>query len=154
MERARAFFQSTIVAAASIMIMSVLGSYVSAIGAGMACPDWPLCPLPESFPVLMEFLHRVWGLVVIFTVLLTVLRSRRLEPVRELRGARLLVQLCLLVVMIQVAIGAIVVFTTLRPEFVALHQLLAQLTLAFQTAAAGLSWSTVAKKVPVEASSR
>ncbi|MEM0445503.1 MAG: COX15/CtaA family protein [Nitrososphaerota archaeon] len=153
MEKISAFFQSTILASTAIVIMNVIGSYVSAIGAGMACPDWPLCPFPDSFPVLMEFLHRVWGVFVVLTILLTVIRARRLEPLRGLKVVKALAQLSLLVVMIQVAMGAIVVFTALRPEFVALHQLLAQITLAFQAVAAGLSWAEIAREAGAEKSS-
>ncbi|MCS7145196.1 MAG: COX15/CtaA family protein [Nitrososphaerota archaeon] len=149
MNSALKLFQSTVIASASIIVMNVIGSYVSAIGAGMACPDWPLCPFPENYLVLMEFLHRVWGLVVIGAIALTVLRARSLENLRELRLAKLLVNMSLLVVLIQVGLGAVVVFSGLRPEFVATHQLLAQLTLSLQVFASGLSWVAAGRLVEV-----
>ncbi|MEM0381955.1 MAG: COX15/CtaA family protein [Nitrososphaerota archaeon] len=153
MDAALKLYQSTIVAASAIIIMNVIGSYVSAIGAGLACPDWPLCPFPESFPVLMEFLHRVWGLVVVATIAISVLRARGIGDVGGFRAAKLLVYTSLLIVLIQVALGAIVIFTTLRPEFVALHQLLAQVTLSLQVAAAGITWSTASRRIEAEKTS-
>jgi cytochrome c oxidase assembly protein subunit 15 len=150
MDAARQLFQSNIMAASAVIIMNVIGSYVSSIGAGMACPDWPLCPPPDSFHVLMEFLHRVWGLVVIATITLSVLRARRVNAVRELRVAKILVYTSLVVVMVQVGLGAIVIFTALLPELVALHQLLAQTILSLQVAAAGISWAATTKRVEKE----
>ncbi len=138
-------------AAAAVIIMNVIGSYVSSIGAGMACPDWPLCPFPPySYHVLMEFLHRVWGLVVVAAIILSVLRARRVKAVGELRVAKTLVYTSLVVVMVQVGLGAIVVFTALLPELVALHQLLAQTILSLQVAAAGISWAATTRHVEKE----
>ncbi|GBC70319.1 Heme A synthase [Candidatus Calditenuaceae archaeon HR02] len=150
MDAARRLFQSNIMAAAAVIIMNVIGSYVSAIGAGMVCPDWPLCPFPADYHVLIEFLHRVWALVVVATITLSVLRARRVNAVKELRVAKILVYTSLAVVMVQVGLGAIVIFTALLPELVALHQLLAQIILSLQMAAAGISWAATTKHIEKE----
>jgi len=141
----RGLFQASIAAAASIMVMNVVGSYVSALEAGMACPDWPLCPIPETLPVLVEFIHRAWAIVVLTTILLSAWRARLASGGTEIRVARSFAYLSLLVVAIQVAMGAILIFTSLRAELVVVHQLLAQLALALQVSAASLSWAASKK---------
>ena len=83
----------------------VLGALVRAHGAGLSCPDWPLCfgdLIPQlDFKVAFEFGHRVLaGCIAIFFALLgphggttwfPILRlpSRQPEPAPLLRGCRL-----------------------------------------------------------------
>src|SRR5437867_7763676 len=63
----------------------VLGGTVRGMGAGMACPDWPLChgslvPSLDDAGVLVEYVHRwlavLTGLFVLFTLLAAVLWFR------------------------------------------------------------------------------
>ena len=52
----------------SLILLLVWGNMVSGLGAGLACPDWPLCFgkfFPElNFAIFMEHTHRVLGLIV------------------------------------------------------------------------------------------
>ena len=54
----------------SLILLLIWGNMVSGLGAGLACPDWPLCFgqfFPQiNFPIFMEHGHRVMGLVVSF----------------------------------------------------------------------------------------
>src|SRR5207245_9877587 len=63
----------------------VLGGTVRGMGAGLACPDWPLCNgslVPNVRPagVFVEYVHRLVavlpGLLVLFTLLAALLRFR------------------------------------------------------------------------------
>lgn len=99
----------------------VLGALVRAHGAGLACPDWPLCfgrLLPEmNFEVAFEFGHRAMagGVSLIFAALL--LRSWRLRPLRPL----LLLAAALLA--LQIVLGALTVWQLLAAWTVTSHLL-------------------------------
>src|SRR5436189_5966150 len=63
----------------------VLGGTVRGMGAGLACPDWPLCngslvPNVGDAGVLVEYVHRLvavfTGLFVLFTLLAAILWFR------------------------------------------------------------------------------
>jgi heme A synthase len=141
MDTERSLFRTALLSAAAIITMNTIGSYVSKMGAGMACPEWPLCPWPETLPILLEFIHRVWGLVVVGAVVYTAYVARRLAGHGFSRAVRGLAYLSLLLVAIQVGMGAVVVFSYLLPENVALHQLLAQVLLSLQAVIAGAAWA-------------
>ncbi len=69
----------------------VLGALVRAHGAGLSCPDWPLCfgdVIPQlDFKVAFEFGHRVLaGSIAIFFALLAAATLRRPELGRALRS--------------------------------------------------------------------
>jgi cytochrome c oxidase assembly protein subunit 15 len=134
-------FRASLLSISTIITMNTLGSYVSAMEAGMACPDWPLCPFPETLPVILEFAHRVWGLAVIGSVAYVAFVARGLRGLALYRPARLIAYFSLLLLSIQIGLGAMVIFTYLMPELVALHQLIAQTLLSLQAVIAGLSWT-------------
>src|SRR5207302_1097821 len=62
-------------AAAATYLMILIGGYVAASGAGLACPDVPLCRgaalLPPGPGARMHMLQRRWSLVVVALLLLT-----------------------------------------------------------------------------------
>ena len=64
----------------SLILLLIWGNMVSGLGAGLACPDWPLCFgsfFPEiNFPIFMEHGHRVLGLFV--TIFFAFLAKERL----------------------------------------------------------------------------
>lgn len=121
---------------ASIVAMNSIGSYVSARGAGLACPDWPLCPFPGDELVLLEFAHRAFAVVVLLAVVAVTVPSVRAGGV-----ARRLAAIGLALLVAQIGMGGAVVLTALRAELVALHMALASSVLAtYSMLAAVLIW--------------
>lgn len=101
----------------------VLGALVRAHGAGLACPDWPLCfgeLIPRlDFKVAFEFGHRVVaGCVAILFGVLAVRTLRRPAIGTELRGAVLVAAALLL---IQIVLGGLTVLELLATWTVTSH---------------------------------
>ncbi len=101
----------------------VLGATVSATGAGLACPDWPLCQgrliPPFERLVLIEYGHRLLASAVgIMMLALAALVWRRAREHRRL--ARLMVVL-LILLGLQVGLGGAAVLSELKPIVVGTH---------------------------------
>ena len=107
---------------ASAYATMVLGAYVKAIGAGMACSEWGTCNDGEFFSrldnagVAAEVAHRVAATTVMVA-------GAALLAVEFLhyRGERRLLRLTLLaavVLAVQVSLGAFTIFTNLEPFIV------------------------------------
>lgn len=108
--------------AATVALM-VLGATVRAHGAGLACPDWPLCfgRLVPSFDarVALEWAHRALaGGIAASLAVLTALFARRGE--RRARGALAVAWLLLAA---QVVLGGLTVWLRLAPWTVTAHLL-------------------------------
>ncbi|MDR7427597.1 MAG: heme o synthase [Armatimonadota bacterium] len=100
-----------------------LGGVVRATGAGLACPDWPLCQgrlvPPLQGPVLIEYSHRLLAAVVgLATLLLATFVWRRQRRHRGLLG---LVVAALVLLGGQVVLGGLTVRTELTAALVAGH---------------------------------
>ncbi|GBC68716.1 Heme A synthase [archaeon HR01] len=99
----------------------VLGGYVSQIGAGMACPDWPLCPLTLDHFVVAEFAHRIVAFASFLsalTMFITVAGNRGSTPPR----IRKLVSAGFTLLIVQVfLLGSSVIYTALQPLLVTAH---------------------------------
>ncbi len=137
------FQRLVVTTAASVFVMNILGSYVSASGAGTACPDWPLCPEISNRLVLLEFLHRAWGGVVSLLTVATIISAYRFRDSRPtVIVSKKLVYAAGVVLLIQIFLGALVVLTGLRAELVALHQALAMTILSFFVASASILYAS------------
>ena len=115
------------------LILITLGGYVRQSGAGLACPDWPLChgqvgPPLDKEGTLIEFSHRFVGLIVSLLALavgLLAIRYRQ-ESSFILRAA--IISGFLIVG--QVLLGAAVVLIELQPFLIMGHLALALTFLA------------------------
>jgi len=112
----------------------LLGAWVRATNSGLSCPDWPTCygywvPLPSDIPVdagyeyyqvMLEWVHRlIAGVFLGPLILLTAwlcFRLRKQAAALPLFGAALVILL-----LIQVTLGAVTVFDQNSPWSVALH---------------------------------
>ena len=109
--------------AAATLALMVVGALVRAHGAGLACPDWPLC-FGELLPVFdmqvaLEWGHRVFaGSVSLGLVALSALLLRR-PPLAAAHGRKLAFAWALLLV--QVLLGGATVLLKLAPWTVTAH---------------------------------
>ena len=122
------------VAAACAYLLIVLGAVVRITGSGMGCGDhWPLCnghlfPPLNEIPTVIEWSHRLLAAVVSILVIgLVALDWRRAWP-------------ALVLLIVQVLLGAATVKTGLTPVMVILHLATAMLLLASLIAAARAPW--------------
>lgn len=115
------------------LFLVCLGSYVRVTGAGLSCPDWPLCygqVVPKlEYGVAQEVLHRAIASVVVVLTLLLVVVLRR-SPLRRLRAMSILL---FLLVIVQAVFGGLTVLIRLDPIVVTTHLVLG--TTFFQIAA-------------------
>ncbi len=130
----------------------VFGAYVKAIGAGMACPDWGTCKDGQFFPftnaeVAAEVSHRIAATsVVVFGLALLYLEFTKY---REERRLILTTLLTAAIVGVQIALGALTIFSTLAPLIVTAHLATGTLVFGFSLVIALRVW----KLPPTAASS-
>lgn len=100
-------------ALALAFLQIALGGYTSAFGAGLACPDFPLCRgrlVPVADPlVLLHYLHRLAALLLAVTVAVLAARARTSQD----RVARAAAAVAVLTLIVQVGLGALNVLTRL-----------------------------------------
>ena len=130
--------------------LALLGSWTRINGAGMTCPDWPLCrgavvPVLHG-GVVFEWTHRALAGVETLVVIATIAAGWRLgKQIPGLRG--LLVALAAIFVL-QIALGGITIFQANSPLSVTFHWGVAMLLLTTFTvlvivalaAQQGLAW--------------
>ena len=114
------------------LALIALGSYVRATGAGLACPDWPLCfgkavPVFE-YGVTQEVVHRYLAAgVILFTLYIVLQGWKNRRESRNLLNFGLSI---LVLVLVQAVFGGLTVTMKLNPFIVTTH--LALGTLFFQ----------------------
>jgi protoheme IX farnesyltransferase len=125
-------------------VLLLAGATVSATGAGLACPDWPLChgrliPALERL-VLIEYGHRLLASAVgVMMLALAVLIWRAGDAARRLRG---LMMALLILLALQVGLGGVTVMSALKPVVVGAHLATAMAFLALLvTLAARARWA-------------
>jgi heme A synthase len=135
-------FRGLAVASALLaFVIAVLGSWVRINGAGLTCPDWPLChgALVPSLEggVILEWSHRLIAFVESFVILgaiVTGLRERsRIAGVTPTLAALGVVFAC------QVTLGGATVLLANSPVSVMLHWAMGMALLAILTALAVLA---------------
>ena len=131
----------SLAAAGAAFLLAVLGSWVRINGAGMTCPDWPLChgrlvPALEG-GVILEWGHRMVAFLVGFLVLGALLAAwRERDRVAGIRPVMIAIGA---VFVLQVLLGGITVFVANSPWSVVLHWAAAMLFIAALSALAILA---------------
>ncbi|HEX3034053.1 MAG TPA: COX15/CtaA family protein [Thermodesulfobacteriota bacterium] len=102
-------------------LLLIWGNLVAGLGAGLACPDWPLCHgniiPPFRFDIFMEWMHRTIGLVAsIFLVVLSYKRFRNYEGF-----AKVVPVFTVLLLLVQIVMGGIVVLLELPVNITTVH---------------------------------
>jgi heme A synthase len=122
-------------------LLAVVGSWTRINGAGLACPDWPLCKgvlIPAlQGGVVLEMSHRAIALTESFAVAALVAVGFRLR--RELAGVLPLLAALLAVFGVQVVLGGATVLLGNNPVSVMFHWGTAMLLLAVLVALALLA---------------
>jgi heme A synthase len=130
--------------AVSVYVLIVLGGVVTTTGSELACPDWPLCNgqiIPTfTTPVVIEYTHRLWTLVVTALVLATAIVAWR--KYRWSNRITKFATLTLVLLWGQVILGMLTIDTGALPAVVTSHLALA--TLVFASALITSSISIVA----------
>lgn len=111
--------------AATTFALIVLGALVRANGAGLSCPDWPLCfgqVVPTfDFRIALEWGHRLLASIVSFGLLAATLSVWRIPELRSrVRGILIFAWVILVV---QVVLGGLTVLLGLAPWTVTAHLL-------------------------------
>jgi heme A synthase len=124
----RSWSRLTWIAAAATFILIAFGGFVRISGSGLGCgDDWPLCNgqlVPDmSFATLIEFGHRIIATVVAALVAAVAVTAWKWSAAGDPRWTRLkragMVAVVLLV--IQILLGAVTVWLELPPASVILH---------------------------------
>ncbi len=138
----------------AILILMLFGGYVKAIGAGLACPDWPFCHyqiIPFHYGdepfiwVLMEYVHRLIALSVTILLIIIVYQAyyHRKEMKREdpIGMNRLFLSLIILTLLsVQISLGGLTIFSSLNEFIVTSH--LAIATIIFGLAIIHYFWAS------------
>jgi protoheme IX farnesyltransferase len=100
-------------AAVATYVMVLIGGYLASSGAGLACPDLPLCRgaqlLPADPGAHLHMLHRIWALVVVGLVLATAVTAARVGT----RASVITAFLAAALVLVQFAVGVLNIVTRL-----------------------------------------
>ncbi len=107
------------------------GAFVRLKGAGLACPDWPLCygqliP-PPGYEIALEVGHRFVATLLGMLIVLMVILAFSRPHYREYRNLSLV---CLVMVLIQGILGGLTVTMLLNPYIVTGHLIGGNLTFA------------------------
>ena len=126
-------FQGVALASAiSIYVLIVLGGVVTSTGSQLACPDWPLCNgqiIPTfTTPVVIEYTHRMWTLVVTTLVIVTTILAWK--TYHWANAITKLATLTLVLLWGQVILGMVTVDSGGLPVVVTAHLALATLVFA------------------------
>ncbi|WP_092661335.1 COX15/CtaA family protein [Halorientalis persicus] len=136
-------------------LLMILGAYTSAIGAGLACPDWPACygtlvPFlhPEiiasspysGLQIFAEWAHRTLAVIIGLLIISTAFTAWYTRDSALVRGPAVFAALLL---PFQVILGGLTVTASLAPIVVTSHLATATLILIALTATTVASWPSI-----------
>jgi heme o synthase len=128
----RTYRALTVATAAAAYLLILLGGLVRISGAGLACPDWPLCHgrvvPPLEGPILIEYTHRLVAASVSLLVVLTTAAAFMVRT--RVSNAVAMALSALAIVAVQIILGALTVKLRLTPALVTIHLGVANLFLA------------------------
>lgn len=105
----------------SLFLLLVWGNIVAGLKAGLGCPDWPLCHgrvlPPFRWDIYTEFTHRILGVVA--SVFLIILSYQRFRHYRD--KSKFIPILIVILLLIQIALGGIVVLLELPVNLTTVH---------------------------------
>ncbi len=105
----------------SLFLLLVWGNIVAGLKAGLGCPDWPLCHgrvlPPFRWDIYTEFTHRILGVVA--SVFLIILAYQRFRHYRD--KSKFIPILIVILLLIQIALGGIVVLLELPVNLTTVH---------------------------------
>jgi heme A synthase len=118
------FFRATAAAAALLAFaLAILGSWVRINGAGMTCPDWPLCRgalVPALIGgVVLEWTHRAIALTVGFVIIAAFVAGWRVR--KQIAGVVPTLLVLVAIFVLQVIVGGITIHEANSPRSVVLH---------------------------------
>ncbi len=152
----RTYQTLALAAAGGAYLLILLGGLVRISGAGLACPDWPLCRgrliPPLEGVVLIEYAHRLVAAAVSLLVVVTALYAFRVRGMAPRAGTTALWVLGL--VGLQIVLGALTVKLQLTPLLVTIHLGVANLFLAALLVQAVGAWRGPAAAPPGPSSFR
>lgn len=105
----------------------VLGAWVRIEGAGLTCPDWPLCHgkiiPPMEYGIMLEYFHRLAAALVSLIFLVVLYKTFTNKLYRQTFGH--FIAVALIVLVSQIIFGALTVTMLLKTKIVATHLTLA-----------------------------
>ncbi|HEY1728845.1 MAG TPA: COX15/CtaA family protein [Candidatus Baltobacteraceae bacterium] len=131
----------SLASATAAFLAAVIGSWVRINGAGLTCPDWPLCRgavIPVlSGGVVLEWTHRLIALILSVLVVATLIAAWRER--NRIAFVRTIATLTTAIFFVQVILGALTVRLANNPPSVAIHWATGMALLAFLVVLAILS---------------
>ena len=126
-----------------IFFQSVLGAIVRHTGAGLVCPDVPLClgqwiPPLETVSVVTHFTHRLLGIIVLIFLVALAYRTLGLGKIPSVRSLALTAAG---LGIFQVILGFLSVYSLLAVIPVSLHTLIAATLLCCTIYLSTLTWT-------------